>query len=219
MLSMHLPRPSMLMAIWRSANSAVNFSLVNCDPWSLLKMSGRPRRNARFSASTQNSTSIVSDSDQLSTNRLNQSIDQVEAAWLTLSRDERSARLCGAIHGRGSGLTSALSSKCLRNRNLQVTENIDAIFYPLKRSAVRLRSGQGLVRSFSARPSTNGLPARFLIVAGPRPITMSCAGAGRNITQPFKWMLILYRCWKDHRPYSEEVYLASLAEQIGRAHV
>jgi hypothetical protein len=30
----------MLMAIWRSANSPVNFSLVNCDPWSLLKMSG-----------------------------------------------------------------------------------------------------------------------------------------------------------------------------------
>jgi hypothetical protein len=52
----------------------VNFSLVNCDPWSLLKMSGRPRRSARFSASTQNSTSMVSDSDQLSTNRLNQSI-------------------------------------------------------------------------------------------------------------------------------------------------
>jgi len=52
----------------------VNFSLVNCDPWSQLKMSGRPRRNARFSASTQNSTSIVSDSDQLSPNRLNQSI-------------------------------------------------------------------------------------------------------------------------------------------------
>src|SRR5665811_1436238 len=69
MLSMQRPRPSMLMAIWRSANSPVNFSLVNCDPWSLLKMSGRPRRSARFSASTQNSTSIVSDSDQLSTNR------------------------------------------------------------------------------------------------------------------------------------------------------
>src|ERR1039457_1969189 len=133
-----------------------------------------------------------------------------EDALASLSSDKR---LCGAIHGRGSGRTSALSSKCLRNRNLQVTENIDAIFYPLKRSAVRLRSGQGLVRSFSARPSTNGLPARFLIVAGPRPITMSCAGAGRNITQPFKWMLILYRCWKDHRPYSEEVYLASLAKR------
>jgi transposase len=29
----------------------------------------------------------------------------------------------------------------------------------------------------------------------------------------FKWMRILYRCWKDHRPYSEEVYLASLAKR------
>jgi hypothetical protein len=28
-----------------------------------------------------------------------------------------------------------------------------------------------------------------------------------------KWMRILYRCWKDRRPYSEEVYLASLAKR------
>jgi len=55
MLSMQRPRPSMLMAMWRSTNSPVNFSLVNCDPWSLLKMSGRPRRKARFKASTQKS--------------------------------------------------------------------------------------------------------------------------------------------------------------------
>src|SRR5947208_608232 len=48
------PRPSMLMAIWRSANSPVNFSEVNCDPWSLLKISGRPRCNARFRARMRN---------------------------------------------------------------------------------------------------------------------------------------------------------------------
>ena len=53
----------MPIAIRRPANSPVNFSLVNCDPWSLLKMSGRPRRNARLSASMQKSTSIVNDSD------------------------------------------------------------------------------------------------------------------------------------------------------------
>ena len=34
----------MLMAICVPASSPVNFSLVNCDPWSLLKISGRPRR-------------------------------------------------------------------------------------------------------------------------------------------------------------------------------
>jgi transposase len=28
----------------------------------------------------------------------------------------------------------------------------------------------------------------------------------------FKWMRILYRCWKDRQPYREEVYLASLAK-------
>jgi hypothetical protein len=37
----------------------VNFSLVNCDPWSLLKISGWPRRSTRFSASAQNATSIL----------------------------------------------------------------------------------------------------------------------------------------------------------------
>jgi transposase len=29
----------------------------------------------------------------------------------------------------------------------------------------------------------------------------------------FKWIRILYRCWKDHRPYQEQVYLASLAKR------
>jgi transposase len=29
----------------------------------------------------------------------------------------------------------------------------------------------------------------------------------------FKWMRILYRCWKDRQPYREEVYLASLAKR------
>jgi len=34
------PRPSMLTAMCRTSNSPVNWSLVNCDPWSLLKISG-----------------------------------------------------------------------------------------------------------------------------------------------------------------------------------
>jgi len=29
----------------------------------------------------------------------------------------------------------------------------------------------------------------------------------------FKWMRILYRCWKDRQPYREEIYLASLAKR------
>src|ERR1039457_1520703 len=74
-----------------------------------------------------------------------------------------------------------------------------------------------LVRGLSEVPAPD-VPRMGRLLAsslwlGPRPITMSCAGAGRNITQPFKWMRILYRCWKDHRPYSEEVYLASLAKR------
>jgi transposase InsO family protein len=73
MLSKQRPRPSMLTAIFLASSWPVNFSLVNCDPWSLLKISGRPRPSARSSASKQNSIPIVSDSDQLNTNRLNQS--------------------------------------------------------------------------------------------------------------------------------------------------
>jgi len=29
----------------------------------------------------------------------------------------------------------------------------------------------------------------------------------------FKWMRILYRCWRDHQPYCEETYLTSLAKR------
>ena len=47
MLSRQRPRPSMLTAIPRASKTPVNFSDVNCEPWSLLKTSGRPRRNAR----------------------------------------------------------------------------------------------------------------------------------------------------------------------------
>src|SRR5664279_4747585 len=74
MLSKQRPRPSMLTAIPRVSNSPVNFGLVNCEPWSVLKISGRPRRSACFNASRQKSISIVTDSAQLNTNRLYQSI-------------------------------------------------------------------------------------------------------------------------------------------------
>ena len=29
----------------------------------------------------------------------------------------------------------------------------------------------------------------------------------------FKWMCILYRCWKDRQPYREDIYLASAAKR------
>jgi hypothetical protein len=29
----------------------------------------------------------------------------------------------------------------------------------------------------------------------------------------FKWIRILFRCWKDHKPYSEEVYRQALARR------
>ena len=30
----------------------------------------------------------------------------------------------------------------------------------------------------------------------------------------FKWMRIIYRCWKDHKPYQEDVYLANRAKRL-----
>ena len=80
MLSKQRPRLSMLMAMSRVFHTSVNFSLANCEPWSLLKISGLPRCNARRNASTQKSTSIVTDSDQLGTYRLYQSITATKYA-------------------------------------------------------------------------------------------------------------------------------------------
>jgi hypothetical protein len=74
-LSIQRPRPS--IEIWMPARSStpVKAMLVNWLPWSVLKICGLPKRDsASSSASTQNDTSIVLDSRQLSTARLAQSI-------------------------------------------------------------------------------------------------------------------------------------------------
>jgi len=41
-LSRHAPLPSMLIAMPLSASTPVNAEPVNCEPWSVLKMSGLP---------------------------------------------------------------------------------------------------------------------------------------------------------------------------------
>ena len=48
--------------------------MVTCDPWSVLKNSGRPRDNASLSVSKQNPPVNVFDSRHDRTYRLNQSI-------------------------------------------------------------------------------------------------------------------------------------------------
>jgi hypothetical protein len=60
----------MLIAIPRDASREVNASAVNCAPWSVLKISGRPRLNASSSASWQKLSSNVFDNRQASTYRL-----------------------------------------------------------------------------------------------------------------------------------------------------
>src|SRR5260370_29315057 len=70
-LSIHRPRPSIEMRMSAAASVPVKAALVNWPPWSVLKISGLPRRaNASSSADTQNDTSMVFDSRQASTARL-----------------------------------------------------------------------------------------------------------------------------------------------------
>src|SRR5262249_54619983 len=60
-LSIHRPRPSIEMRIPEAASVPVKAALVNWLPWSVLKMSGRPKRaSASSSAETQNDTSAKS---------------------------------------------------------------------------------------------------------------------------------------------------------------
>jgi len=63
----------MLTAIPRASRAPVKASLVNCAPWSVLKIAGRPVASASCSARTQNSASRLIDSAQDSTYRLYQS--------------------------------------------------------------------------------------------------------------------------------------------------
>ena len=55
-LSIQRPLPSMLIATPAAFSGVIHSSLVNCDPWSVLKISGGPNLlSASSSASTQKS--------------------------------------------------------------------------------------------------------------------------------------------------------------------
>ena len=64
----------MLIRTALPSSRLVNASLVNCTPWSVLKISGRERDNASSKASRQNPASSVFDSRHDNTNRLCQSM-------------------------------------------------------------------------------------------------------------------------------------------------
>src|SRR4051812_1556065 len=69
----------MLMAIPALSSTSVKSELVNREPWSVLKTSGRPcRASASSSASMQNAASRLIDTRQESTRRLNQSAEPVD---------------------------------------------------------------------------------------------------------------------------------------------
>ena len=57
----------MLIATPADSNRSVKTALVNCTPWSVLKISGRLRARASSKASTQNVLSRLFDSRQAST--------------------------------------------------------------------------------------------------------------------------------------------------------
>ena len=69
------PLPSMLTLMFRVRSAFVNAVDVNCDPWSVLKISGVPKRSsASQSASTQKVESSVLDKRHESTRREHQSM-------------------------------------------------------------------------------------------------------------------------------------------------
>src|SRR6266481_385135 len=62
-LSIHRPRPSIEMRTPAAASAPVKEALVNWLPWSVLKISGLPKRASASSiAEMQNETSMVFDS-------------------------------------------------------------------------------------------------------------------------------------------------------------
>jgi hypothetical protein len=74
-LSIQRPRPSMEIATPASASAPVKGAEVNCEPWSVLKISGLPNfARASSSAARQNEASIVFDSRHASTARDAQSM-------------------------------------------------------------------------------------------------------------------------------------------------
>ena len=74
-LSIQRPRPSIEMRTPASLSTPVKRGEVNWLPWSVLKISGRPNRaKASSRASMQNSTSMVFDTRQDSTFRVDQSM-------------------------------------------------------------------------------------------------------------------------------------------------
>src|SRR6266853_1229111 len=75
-LSIHRPRPSMLTSTPADSTASINIGEVNCEPWSVLEISGacRPTRNAASQASTQKAASSVLLNRQPNTYRLHQSI-------------------------------------------------------------------------------------------------------------------------------------------------
>ena len=66
-------RPSMLIRMPACARRLVNTVLVNCAPWSELRINGRPHCNASSRQSRQNRVSKVLESRHASTLRLCQS--------------------------------------------------------------------------------------------------------------------------------------------------
>src|SRR5262245_42949058 len=80
-LSIQRPRPSIEMRTLAAISAPVNAALVNWLPWSVLKISGRPKRaSASCSAARQNEVSMVFDSRQANTARLAQSMTATKAA-------------------------------------------------------------------------------------------------------------------------------------------
>ena len=113
LLSRYLPLPSMLTWTPCSCNIWVKASLVNCAPWSVSNISGRPWFNASSNAATQKPVSRVLESFQASTCRLAEGRHRIHTALVCAGSPVRPGR--GAVCGRGFRVEPLvhLAGRCL----------------------------------------------------------------------------------------------------------
>ena len=82
-------------------------------------------------------------------------------------------------------------------------------------------TGAGPVPSLYARPFMSGRFTRSHIRPGPENFTRSNAPKGKSRhaairALAFKWIRVLFRCWKERKPYDELVYQRVLSARRPR---
>jgi hypothetical protein len=129
---------------------------VNCDPWSVLKISGGPYRLiASSSASTQKSAVMLLEIRQLSTRRLNQSMT---ATRYTICGPAGYRSRCRFSFIRERNVCGGASS-LRRHSGIQKIAGIEGLIFGNRRVKFRLASRRGLAADNGPLPSSSAFAA------------------------------------------------------------